>query len=107
MIAKPAFSFIFASFLGLLASQAEAKKYSNQYDCYVVIGKIQRCYDGRAMDLVHCKISFRLPSDQTVYAPQSIGGQQYPFGTSSVTLQTVDNTYETVDVATFFGVCEG
>ncbi|KAG0292620.1 hypothetical protein BGZ97_005536 [Linnemannia gamsii] len=77
------------------------------YDCYIVIGNIQRCYDGSAKDLTRCSISSRLPSDQTYYAPRSIGGQTYDFGSSVVTLQTVDGTYEKVDVATFFGVCEG
>ncbi|OAQ31164.1 hypothetical protein K457DRAFT_17650 [Linnemannia elongata AG-77] len=107
MISKSAFARLVASFLGFLASKADAKKYSQSYDCYIVIGKIQRCYDGSAKDLTRCSVSSRLPSDQTYYAPRSIGGQTYPFGTSVVTLQTVDNTYEKVDVATFFGVCEG
>ncbi|KAG0291748.1 hypothetical protein BGZ96_004864 [Linnemannia gamsii] len=107
MIAKSAFSLLVGSFFCLLASRADAKKYLQPYDCYIVIGSIQRCYDGSAKDLTRCSISSRLPSDQTSYAPRSIGGQTYPFGTSVVTLQTVDGTYEKVDVATFYGVCEG
>ncbi|KAF9911206.1 hypothetical protein EC991_004430 [Linnemannia zychae] len=107
MIARLRSSLLLASLLGLLASQADAKKYTNTYDCYIVIGKIQRCYNGSAKDLVRCSISSRLPSDQTVYSPRSIGGQTYSFGTSTVVLQTVDDTYDKVDVATFFGVCEG
>ncbi|KAF8970027.1 hypothetical protein BGZ46_010578, partial [Entomortierella lignicola] len=77
------------------------------YDCYVVFGKIQRCYDGRANDLTRCVISSRLPSDQTVYEPRSMGDQGYFFGTSMVTLQTVEGNTEKVYVATFPGACEG
>ncbi|KAF9953790.1 hypothetical protein BGZ65_004461, partial [Modicella reniformis] len=76
------------------------------YDCYVVFGKIQRCYDGRANDLTRCVISSRLPSDQTMYTPQSMGGQAYSFGTSMATLETVDGRTEKISVATFPGVCE-
>ncbi|KAF9177902.1 hypothetical protein BGZ51_008293, partial [Haplosporangium sp. Z 767] len=76
------------------------------YDCYVVFGNIKRCYNGRSNDLTRCVISSRLPSDQTTYQPRSMGEQSYPFGTSVATLQTIDDTFEKVYVATFTGVCE-
>ncbi|KAG0325213.1 hypothetical protein BGZ99_000927 [Dissophora globulifera] len=93
-------------YLALWFNSVDAKRYTKPYDCYVVFGKIQRCYDGRSNDLTRCVISSRLPSDQTAYTPRSMGGQAYMFGTSTVTLQTVEGYAEKVEVATFRGVCE-
>ncbi|KAF9346725.1 hypothetical protein BGX26_001756 [Mortierella sp. AD094] len=93
--------------VAFMVVSVNARKLTEPYDCYVVFGKIQRCYDGRSNDLTRCVISSRLPSDQTAYEPRSMGGQSYYFGTSVVTLQTVDGNIEKVYVATFPGVCEG
>ncbi|KAI1294088.1 hypothetical protein EDD11_008226 [Mortierella claussenii] len=105
---------LFNSKLGLwtvaciyLLTSTDARRLTEPYDCYVVFGKIQRCYDGRSNDLTRCVISSQLPSDQTRYEPRSMGEQSYFFGTSVVTLQTVDGSTEKTLVATFQGVCEG
>ncbi|KAF9910480.1 hypothetical protein BX616_010846 [Lobosporangium transversale] len=95
-----------ATCAAMVANSAEAKRITKPYDCYVVFGKIQRCYDGRANDLTQCVFSSNLPSDQTRYEPRSMGGQSYDFGTSVVTLQTVDGKTEKTTVATFPGICK-
>ncbi|KAG0043030.1 hypothetical protein BGZ83_011897 [Gryganskiella cystojenkinii] len=87
-----------------LAAVSDARKFTDPYDCYVIFGAIRRCYNGQSLDLVRCSIAGDAASDQSVFEPRSMG-QEYPFGTSVVTLQKVIGDPTKVYVATFQGEC--
>ncbi|KAF8981248.1 hypothetical protein BGZ52_003073 [Haplosporangium bisporale] len=96
----------FAACLGLALSVEAMPFYQINYDCYVIFGAIQRCYDGRSFGLVNCVIpSTSELGDQTYYEPRSLAKFKYPFGTSSAKLTLISGGYETAWVATFKGHC--
>ncbi|KAF9412383.1 hypothetical protein BGZ94_001048 [Podila epigama] len=91
--------------LGLMLT-VEALPITQQYSCFVIFGKIQRCYNGRTTGLVSCTITNADTGDQAWYEPRSLTRLKYPFGTSKATLTTLDGGSDTISVATFRGSCD-